>query len=96
MAVEILIVDGRITIEAYFPFPASRQTNAVILPGLVPEIGQDDDIITLTALIPPMPGNDLLFIVQMKDIQVRACESCGKTLLIGPKADEIGVELEDA
>ncbi len=81
-ALQQLAVAMPITVEAWFPMSSCGEVHVVVFLNFIGRIGNDDDVICWSSLIPALEGEYLLVLIKMIDLCELSAESTNATNLI--------------
>src|SRR5208337_4861394 len=79
MILEVVAVALPIAVETKLPGPCDREADDIAILRLVEEIGDDHNVISRSALVPTVEGDDLLFVVQVIDLGELPAEAARET-----------------
>ena len=68
MTLEVVAVALPIAVETKLPGPCGREADDVAILRLVEKVGDDHNVVRRSALVPTLEGDDLAFVVHVKNL----------------------------
>ena len=93
---EVFAVTLPVAVETKLPGPRGREADDVTILRLVKEVSDDHDVVRRAALVPTVVGEELAFVVQVKDSGELPAETAGEAVAVEPQPDEVAVQPNDA
>jgi len=93
---KFITVDMSVTVEPQLPQTFRRQTNLIVFLKFIRKVGNHDHIIALAMLIPTLKSQDVMFIVDVKNIQELTAQTTGLVVPVPAAPNQISIKAGDA
>src|SRR5688572_8384708 len=93
---EAAAVRARVAVEPDPPRARTRQPDPVAVVRAIREVRDHHDVITRTAVLPPVKRDQLVLIVHVKNGDVLAPQTARVIVPVTPQPDQLAVEVGDA